>query len=255
MNALVTDSHQYPIIPDYGPNGGYLFALRAAIRGNVFYSVKIEREIDSSDLTRALEFQFEFSERVCINLEKRFKDNSVLSFMKILVPSLHPTHERLLKEYGIEESQQISDFYGRSKLVDDKEYGKLIDGDNFRKEFRSFKRQASMEWVRYSLGDVASTIGSNAMWKESYPNLLSICQIALVQCCSIALCERGFSTRTTIKTKWRNRLEIASLDALLKIVLEGPDIEDAEFNDSMTLWSEEAHRHIFTSSGICALVD
>lgn len=112
-----------------------------------------------------------------------------------------------------------------------------------------------INWVRFSLPDVTSSIASNALWRDTYPNLLTVCQIALVQCSSNAICERGFSARTLIKTKLRNRMEIRSLDALMKINIEGPqNLSDDEFEESMALWAAKAHRHLFTSQGICSLI-
>ena len=64
----------------------------------------------------------------------------------------------------------------------------------------------------------------------------------MVQCCSSAICECGFSARTKIKTKWRNRMEIESLDNLLRIAIEIWDQMD--FSKAMELWKSKANRHL-----------
>ena len=59
----------------------------------------------------------------------------------------------------------------------------------------------------------------------AWPNLLILAKLAHVQCVSTATCESAFSVQNLIKTKARNRLGSRNLDAMLRIVLEGPDEE------------------------------
>ena len=245
LNASQLGTGNYPILPDYGPDCGYLHSLRSSLRGEMIFGQNILRDKEGKDLQRALEFQMSFSKAICKNLEKRFVDNSVLACMKIVVPAQHPKQEKLLKDFGKNECDAIVNFYGVPKNVDGHIFAPFIDGENFRKEYRTFKNQAKAEFAHMSLVDITAVIACNEAYKEMYPNILCIAQVALVQCCSIAICERGFSARTRIKTKWRNRMEIESLNALLTIILEGP--EEMDFTDAATLWKNDAHyRHLFT---------
>ncbi|MCO5554944.1 hypothetical protein L7F22_008483 [Adiantum nelumboides] len=246
-NALTFDVDGYAFLPEHGPDKGHLFTLRGALRGKKFFDIEIDRDIFGADLTSALDFQISFATEIIANLEARFADNSILSKLRILVPAQHPVLEKALRDYGKSEAQEIASFYGKEKALELINFPSLIDENDFLSEFRSFKTQAAIDWVRFSLPDVASAIACNATWRDSYPNILTVCQIALVQCSSNAICERGFSTRTLIKTKLRNSMEIRSLDALMKIAIEGPfKLCDAELEESIVLWGAKAHRHLYT---------
>lgn len=151
INATQVGIGGFPIIPDYGPEKGYLYGLRSALHGDMLFAEKLVRDIDGSDLIWALQFQISFSKAICHNLEKMFVDNSILSCIKILVPSQHPTQVRLLKEYGISECQRIADFYGIEKVVGNENFAALINADQFKRQFRIFKRQVADEWARMTL--------------------------------------------------------------------------------------------------------
>ncbi|MCO5579868.1 hypothetical protein L7F22_033730 [Adiantum nelumboides] len=254
-NELILDASGYTFLREYGPDKGFLFYLRGAIRGNKFFDIEIERDIFDMDLMRALEFQVSFAKGIIASLQERFADNSILGKLSILVPAQHPVLEKSLRDYGKSEAKDIASFYGKMKSLEIINSAALIDEDDFISEFRSFKQQAAISWVRFSLPDVAAAIACNATWRDSYPNILTICQIDLVQCSSTAICERGFSARTRIKTKLRNSMELQSLDALMKINIEGPSkLTETELEESIVLWGAKAHRHLFTSQGICSLI-
>ena len=248
MNACQKGIGGYPIIPDYGAENGFLYALRCSLKGDMFFGQKVVRDVEGKDLANALEFQFTYAKKVCECLEKRFVDNTILNCVKILVPTQHPSHERLLKDYGEKECDNIVAFYGMPKNVDGLCFAPIINGVDFRNEFKMFKRQAGVDFAKMSLVETMSLLANNNMWKDAFPNILRVGQIALVQCCSSAICERGFSARTKIKTKWRNRMEIESLDDLLRIAIEGWDQMD--FSKAMELWKSKANRHLFTQGGM-----
>ncbi|MCO5576493.1 hypothetical protein L7F22_030303 [Adiantum nelumboides] len=247
-NALTHGIGGFEILQEYGSPKGHLFTLREALRGNMFYDQEIKRDICGEDLRNALEFQFSFASAIITNLECRFEDNTILNNMKVFVPAQFPLLERALKVFGNVEFENLAKFYGKKQRIGILDFDPIIDGDDLKNEFKTFKNQAPKDFVRYSLTEVTSCIASNVMWRDEYPNLLTLCQVALVQCSSIAMCERGFSARTIIKSNIRNRLEIKSLDALMKIAIEGPPtLSEDELLESIEMWSEKAHRHLFTS--------
>ncbi|MCO5576924.1 hypothetical protein L7F22_030745 [Adiantum nelumboides] len=254
-NELILDASGYTFLREYGPDKGFLFYLRGAIRGNKFFDIEIERDIFGMDLMRALEFQVSFAKGIIASLQERFADNSILGKLSILVPPQYPVLEKSLRDYGKSEAKDIASFYGKMKSLEIINSAALIDEDDFISEFRSFKQQAAISWVQFSLPDVAAAIACNATWRDLYPNILTVRQIGLVQCSSNAICERGFSARTRIKMKLRNSMELQSLDALMKINIEGPSkLTETELEESIVLWGAKAHRHLFTSQGICSLI-
>ncbi|KAI5075082.1 hypothetical protein GOP47_0009158 [Adiantum capillus-veneris] len=180
-NELILDTSGYSFLREYGPEKGFLFYLRGAIRGKKFFDIEIERDIFGMDLMCALEFQVSFPKKVITSLQERFVDNSILSKLGVLVPSQHPLLEKALRDYGKSEAKEIASFYGKMKSLEIINSAALTDEDDFISEFHSFKQQAAIRWVRFSLPDVATAIACNATWRDSYPNILIVCQIALVQ--------------------------------------------------------------------------
>ncbi|MCO5581675.1 hypothetical protein L7F22_035564 [Adiantum nelumboides] len=171
LNAAQRGIGGYLIMPDYGSKNGYMHALRASLKGDLFFGQSITRDVEGVDLHKALDFQFKYAKKLCECLEKRFVDNSILHAIKILVPAQHPMHERLLKEYGNDECDKIASFYGDAKKVGHVSFAPIIDGDAFKVEFRKFKRQAGIDYSQMSLIEAASLLVNNATWKDVFPNI------------------------------------------------------------------------------------
>ena len=83
--------------------------------------------------------------------------------------------------------------------------------------------------------------------REKYPMLLRLAHVALLQCCSTACCERGFSIQNIIKNKLRNQLNTRTLEALMRVSIEGPPIRDFDFTEAINLWKQGAKtsRHLY----------
>ena len=60
--------------------------------------------------------------------------------------------------------------------------------------------------------------------ESKYPNLVHLFELLLVFPVSNAKVERGFSTMQRIKSDWRNRLGEDTLDHLMRISIEGPQL-------------------------------
>ncbi|KAI5065308.1 hypothetical protein GOP47_0020003 [Adiantum capillus-veneris] len=150
-NELILDASGYTFLREYGPDKGFLFYLRGAIRGKKFFDIEIERDIFGMDLMRALEFQVSFSKKVIASLQERFVDNSILGKLGILVPAQHLILEKSLRDYGKSEAKEIASFYGKMKSLEIINSASLIDEDDFISEFRSFKQQAVVSWCNVVL--------------------------------------------------------------------------------------------------------
>ena len=68
-----------------------------------------------------------------------------------------------------------------------------------------------------------SKLTSNAQLLNMFPNLAQLSAIGLVIPMSTADCERGFSALRRIKIDLRNRLSSKVLNALMAILIEGPE--------------------------------
>ncbi|MCO5596978.1 hypothetical protein L7F22_051049 [Adiantum nelumboides] len=150
-NALTHGVGGFEILQEYGSPKGHLFTLREALRGNMFYDEKIKRDICGEDLRNALEFQFSFASAIITNLECRFEDNTILNNMKIFVPAQFPLLERALKVFGNVEVENLTKFDGKKQRIGILDFDPIIDGDDLKNEFKTFKNQAPKDFVRYSL--------------------------------------------------------------------------------------------------------
>lgn len=57
-----------------------------------------------------------------------------------------------------------------------------------------------------------------------------------------ACCERGFSTLKRIKSDWRSRLETETLDNLMRISIDGPDLESYNAARALQHWWDKGER-------------
>ncbi|MCO5546617.1 hypothetical protein L7F22_000047 [Adiantum nelumboides] len=253
LNALELDGHEYPIIPDYGPSKGLLYELRASMRGPRFRSIELTRDQNGLDLDLALNFQKAFTTHMIESMRERFDDNSIIGHFKILSPSCYPPSKDFrkdLKNFGAQELEKLEKFYGEAKKLKGGELiANLVDPIRLRKDFQTFKFQAFNEWRGWNFKNTWGYIGSNETLREKYGMLLVLAQIALVQCCSTAICERGFSVQNVIKNKLRNSLTTKSMRTLMRISLEGPPLDEFNFDEATALWRNDAKtsRHAYTS--------
>jgi hypothetical protein len=68
---------------------------------------------------------------------------------------------------------------------------------------------------------------------DALPDVKVLCAIHCIICLSTVWCERGFSLISIIKTKLRNCMNIETLDALMMISSNGPDLADTEALDQL----------------------
>ena len=76
---------------------------------------------------------------------------------------------------------------------------------------------------------VCSKIVRDKIFQEIFPELHLLCCIALSIPLATAWPERGFSTMCRVKTKQRNRLLDVTLNALINVLMNGPNHLDPCF--------------------------
>ena len=239
----------YHILPDFGPDGGYMKRLSAEIRGARFHSVEMIRDRTGADLEEALSFQKFFAEAVIDALETRFGDNGVIGCFKILSPSNMPVKQVGLRSWGVTELETILSHFGVDRAIGSKVFPAMIDASAVKREFLAFKLQATTEWQDKTFRDLWTMVSWNPTLQLKYSNLLAIADIARIQCVSTAQCERAFSVQNCIKTKFRNRLQTRSLESIMRIALEGPaDDVDVFLVEAIALWkNSRKFRYLFSN--------
>ncbi|KAH3839035.1 hypothetical protein DPMN_038272 [Dreissena polymorpha] len=73
-----------------------------------------------------------------------------------------------------------------------------------------------------------------------YPNVCKLIRVCLILPVSSADCERGFSRYNLIKIKQRNRLYVSTVNTLMMMTVDTPDISDMNqfnFGRAFDVWA------------------
>ena len=178
------------------------------------------------------------------NILNRFDDKSVMAAFAVLDPSklpqlsTRPTREELnaFVQYGNTEIESLARQFGATDEV--QEY--LEEWASFRQYLRDTCSQSKLSDI---IGDLCSTSSLAASVYPKMSKLGKICRVIPIHTADV---ERTFSQLKLIKTSIRNRVNEKTLDALLRIVREGPSLEEYPISDAVTLWAKKKNRRIST---------
>ena len=84
--------------------------------------------------------------------------------------------------------------------------------------------------------------------RTMFPQLTKLASIAAILPVSTAECERAFSAMKRIKTKLRNQMKTSTLDCLMRISIEGPEIGDFNFEKAADFWGRMRNRRLSIGS-------
>ena len=90
-----------------------------------------------------------------------------------------------------------------------------------------------------STSEALGTLAKDPTFSSLYP---SFSKLAFILPVSTADCERGFSTLKKFKTPLRNRLKTETLDMLMHISLESPELKELNFYHAATVWASKTKR-------------
>ena len=193
-----------------------------------------------------------FSETCCMflkklddNLRSRFPDGGITKSLSILDPKHLPPKEQM-GDYGRDDLEVIILHFGEKKTASDgTEHDPLVCQDATKEEWLMFKHMMSENYRKMTIQEMWALILQD--YRSEYPNLCTLATIALTIPVATVDCERGFSTYNLIKTKTRNCLKQSSVHTLMLINLEGPSIENFDFQRSFRVWSLKKKRRIMAA--------
>ena len=87
-------------------------------------------------------------------------------------------------------------------------------------------------------------LGKNSTLKSLCPNLSTLASRALIHPVTTADCERAFSTMKRMKTELRNCMSTKTLNQLLQICIEGPQLEEFDRDKAVDTWGKMNNRRI-----------
>jgi hAT family C-terminal dimerisation region len=180
------------------------------------------------------------SVRNCI--EERFADvlgpeaNPVIAALKVLDVNCWPKEKSELDVFANEELVSCA-YYLQALLVNDVH---SVSVERILNEWFVLKN------LRYML---LSALKSMEMWKVAFDqyknrisNLLEIVRVLFVLPVSNAKVERAFSVMKCVKTDWRSSLSSKVLEHLLRIKLEGPDVDSFNSASAAELFFQTPRR-------------
>ena len=96
-----------------------------------------------------------------------------------------------------------------------------------------------------SMADVLKMLTTDTTLLLIYPNFVKLAQVCLTLPISTADCERAFSTMRRIKTRLRSEMNNTTLNHCMRISIEGPKLQDFDFDSAVCTWSGLRNRRIF----------
>lgn len=115
-----------------------------------------------------------------------------------------------------------------------------MNAEELRKEWESFSLMLADHYGKAKTREVLRDLASDKL-QPVYPQLARLATIGLAIPFSTADCERAFSTMKRMKTPLQ---KTSTLDCLLRISIEGPDLKDFDFEQAVNKWSSIRNRRI-----------
>ena len=172
-----------------------------------------------------------YIDKLIDNLTNRFADSELLSALATL--------------FSPSKAACNTEDYGNSAVsIIAAHFTTAVDSARLQLEWMRFKHILLNQLSDKTADAVMGILVSDTSLSFLYPYLSKIASIALTLPVSTADCERGFSTMNRIKTDRRTRLNTPTLDKLIRISSEGPNIDSFDFDTAVSVWAEKSNRRI-----------
>lgn len=189
-------------------------------------------------------FVKEYSLAIINAVESRFPESELYFSFKIFDPKELPDNERDLFIYGTIEIEFLDKFYDEDKYVDGYQFCGIIEKGELIKEWYSVKfylqfyKNTELEFIQLW----KYILDNDETFSFNYPITTIILKITLIIPLSNAHVERIFSQQNLIKSKLRNKMNIDTLNNHLMVLLNGPEIENFDFEKVYEHWVNKKPR-------------
>lgn len=189
--------------------------------------------------------QSDFLDKLIININTRFALMSCSHSCQCLTqetcqtirnPKLNLTAAASTENSGNDTTMSLQD-YGNA-TIKTMCLRFAVDVEPALEEWEDFKQYFSDHMKKLKLRDVTHQLCTDETQRELYPNMSKLAQICCVLPTHTADCERDFSQLKFIKTVLRNRMKEQTLDAIIRIVIEGPTVHEFPFKEAVQLWAQ-----------------
>ena len=179
-----------------------------------------------------------FLSKVITNLQERFPRVDLLEAFTIFDPAGLLGQEVL----ALEKLTLLLDHYNAHGPM-------AIDRNKCTEEYTEFstfiKSHATLKLYQ-SLQELAQEFFHRDSLCELFPCVSKLLVHACPYSVSTTDCERCFSTMKRVKTDLRNRMSTTTLDKLLRIRIEGPDLPQFNFKEAVKRWKDVKNRRLFS---------
>ena len=170
-------------------------------------------------------------------LENRFPDITELSAFSIFDPSKIPSSQEEFAVYGTDKLEHIVATYGNGPNAD-------VDGGECESEWECLKLLMRSTYSHFTMRQMVKLLSTDSSLRDMFPQLSKLASISALIPVSTAECERAFSAMNRIKTDLRNRLKTSTLDCLMRISIEGPSVQEFDFERAANIWGEMRNRRL-----------
>ncbi len=193
------------------------------------------KKISSNELPNFIK---DYAIAIIDTLKARFPESKLYDALSIFDTNLLPKMEKQMVEYGVKEIGYLGNYYGDLKIINDNFFSRIINKENLLEEWNSVKYYLrSFSERNYDFTEMWKHIfDTDSNFINNYPNISLLVQVALIVPLSNATVKRIFSHQNLIISKLRNKLSVENLNRHLMILINGPDIEDFNFEKAYDHW-------------------
>ena len=203
--------------------------------------IVITRDPNDNEMTFTNNIKTPYLSSLLSNIEKRFEDQGVMTSFTVFNPDALPLPDsgEEFAEYGNGEIEKLFTHFHPSD-VDEFVEESLEEWSSYKERLAINRRESASYTCKEVLDDLCGDLST----KRMFPKLSSIACICRVIPMHTASVERTFSQLNLIKTDIRNGMSERTLDALLRIAVNGPSLENFPVKDAAKLWALKKNRRL-----------
>ena len=221
--------------------------VQAYAEADTFQDFEIKRSHKDSRLTGAVS---EFATNLLNSVRSRFPKLEIWDALSIFNPNTFPNTVKAKATFGGERLTVLLNHFGEKRGSNTPP----ICPVEAKKEWSLFKNhmfanaEASPEDESpFTASSLAEQMLSSEQMLREFPNMTKLMAIGIVLPVSSVECERGFSKQNVIKTRLRCSVSIERLEQLMRISLNGPNLEEFDPVPIFRTWRSKG-RHIFKNT-------
>lgn len=123
-----------------------------------------------------------------------------------------------------------------------------VDSEACSSEWESLRQLMCRNYSHLTMRKMVKLLVTDVTLNTMFPQLTKLASIAAILPVSTTECERAFSAMKRIKTKLRNQMKTSTLDYLMRISIEGPEIGDFNFEKAADIRGRMWNRRLSVGS-------